>query len=80
MKAWESTVGTNGIVPNKNGCWYTRGQLIVEHFDGFTEADRDACPPCREQDLDQLCSVVYSYTDQQGDDCSADDWKPLPTS
>ena len=54
-------------------CWCTSGQLIVEHFDVFTKTDNDACPPCREQDLDQLCSVVDSYTDQQGDDCSTDD-------
>ena len=45
----------------------------MQHFDGFTEADDDACPPLREQDLDQLCSVVVSYKDQHGDDCSADD-------
>jgi len=54
-------------------CWCTSGQLIVQHFDGFTEVDIDSCPPPREQDLDQLSSVVYSYTDQHGDDCSADD-------
>ena len=54
-------------------CQCTSGQLIVEHFDGFAEADNDACPPCREQDLDQLCSVVDLHTDQQEDDCSADD-------
>jgi hypothetical protein len=56
-------------------CWFwcTSGQSIVQNFDGFTEADNDACPPPREQDLDELCSVVDSYTDQQGDDCSADD-------
>lgn len=45
----------------------------MQHFDGFTEVDIDSCPPPREQDLDQLSSVVYSYTDQHGDDCSADD-------
>ena len=47
-------------------CWCTSGQLIAEHFDEFAEAGNDACPPCREQDLDQLYNVVDSYTDQQG--------------
>jgi hypothetical protein len=45
----------------------------VEHFDGFTIADNDAPPPTKEQDLDELCSVVNSYTDQQGDGFSVDD-------
>jgi hypothetical protein len=31
-------------------CWCTIGQLIVQHFGGFAEADNDACPPHREQD------------------------------
>lgn len=37
----------------------------------------DALPPCKEQDIDQLLSVMNSNTDEYGDDPSANDCKPF---